>query len=129
MSLVPTQRRSPSPLRQADSPAAVRDRRTELGRADEARAEQRERDDARNVVAFALFRAQRPQCQQMALPATPTERERAGVRPSTEHQRTGASPCSGRQSDRPLNSPRFPRRHESDARPSQDQALDDRVEP
>jgi hypothetical protein len=61
MSLVPTQRRSPSPLRQADSPAAVRDRRTELGRADEARAEQRERDDARNDPNASKWRYQPPQ--------------------------------------------------------------------
>ncbi|CAE6721281.1 hypothetical protein R69927_01318 [Paraburkholderia domus] len=61
MSVLPSQRRSPSPLRQADSPAAVRDRRTELGRADEARAEQRERDDARNDPNASKWRYQPPQ--------------------------------------------------------------------
>jgi hypothetical protein len=48
-------------LRQAVSPGAVRDRRTELGRADEARAEQRERDDARNDPNASKWRYQPPQ--------------------------------------------------------------------
>ncbi|MGF6903476.1 hypothetical protein [Paraburkholderia sp. GAS348] len=61
MSLLPSQRRSPSPLRQSDSPGAVRDRRAELGRADEARAEQRERDDARNDPNASKWRYQPPQ--------------------------------------------------------------------
>ncbi|CAE6721737.1 hypothetical protein [Paraburkholderia haematera] len=61
MSQIPSPRRSSSPLRQADSPAAVRDRRAELGRADEARAEQRERDDARNDPSASKWRYQPPQ--------------------------------------------------------------------
>jgi hypothetical protein len=48
-------------LRQSDSPGAVRDRRAELGRADEARAEQRERDDTRNDPNASKWRYQPPQ--------------------------------------------------------------------
>jgi hypothetical protein len=61
MSPIPAPRRSPSPLRQSDSPGAVRDRRAELGRADEARAEQRERDDTRNDPNASKWRYQPPQ--------------------------------------------------------------------
>ena len=59
MSPLPTRR--PSPLRQADSPAVVRDRRAELGRADDARAEQRQHDDARNDPNASKWRYHPPQ--------------------------------------------------------------------
>ncbi|WP_370709890.1 hypothetical protein [Paraburkholderia sp. IW21] len=61
MSPPPSQRRAPSPLRQADSPSAVRDRRSELSRADEARAEQRELDDTRNDPNASKWRYRPPQ--------------------------------------------------------------------
>jgi hypothetical protein len=61
MALIPTPRRAPSPVRQADSPGAVRDRRAELGRADEARAEQREQDDTRNDPNASKWRYRPPQ--------------------------------------------------------------------
>jgi hypothetical protein len=61
MSPLPTQPRSPSPLRQAETPAVVRERRAELSRADEARAEQREHDDARNDPNASKWRYRPPQ--------------------------------------------------------------------
>ncbi len=59
MSPLPSRRLSPQ--RQADSPAVVRDRRAELGRADEARAEQRQHDDARNDPNASKWRYKPPQ--------------------------------------------------------------------
>jgi hypothetical protein len=48
-------------LRPADSAGVVRERRAELGRADEARAEQREQDDARNDPNASKWRYRPPQ--------------------------------------------------------------------
>ena len=67
MSPLPSQRRSPLPLRHADSPSAVRDRRAEFSRADEARAEQREHDDARNDPNASKWRYRPPQRDDKAL--------------------------------------------------------------
>jgi hypothetical protein len=53
--------RRPSPQRQADTPAIVRDRRAALGRADEARAEQRQHDDTRNDPHASKWRYKPPQ--------------------------------------------------------------------
>jgi hypothetical protein len=58
MSPLPSRR--PSPLRHADTPAIVRDRRAELGRADEARAEQRQQDDTRNDPNASKWRYKPP---------------------------------------------------------------------
>lgn len=60
MAQTPTNR-SPSPLRQLDTPSAVRDRRAELTRADEARAEQREEADTKLDRNASKWRYQPPQ--------------------------------------------------------------------
>lgn len=57
----PPSNRSSSPLRQADTPSAVRDRRAELSRADEARAEQREQADTKIDHTASKWRYQPPQ--------------------------------------------------------------------
>ncbi|MGF6770875.1 hypothetical protein P3T18_003354 [Paraburkholderia sp. GAS199] len=50
----------PSQPRHADTPAAVRDRRAELRRADDERAEQRIQDDARNDPSAGKWRYRPP---------------------------------------------------------------------
>ncbi|MFM0596190.1 MULTISPECIES: hypothetical protein [Paraburkholderia] len=78
MSSLPTQRPPPSTLRHADTPAATRDRRAELGRADEARAEQRRHDDARNDPSAGKWRYRPPGREEIALEAvrSPTKKAR-----------------------------------------------------
>jgi hypothetical protein len=60
MARPPIPRTATTPLRQADTPATVRDRRAELNRADEARAEHRENEDAKIDPNASKWRYQPP---------------------------------------------------------------------